>query len=168
MGQAHAQLLRYRQHCKWLRENVFLCRSPHIAFKSPWPLLRSKQRNAARPRYYAPCRCSARSVKRLGPAQQGSGDSDGDASGCSGRGAASLVTAGQAEVAAALASALHQTLQELLELLPMDPAEGPARTQYRLAGLLLQMMLRLHIAAAGLCCDRCDPPIANAGDHISA
>ena len=90
-------------------------------------------------------------MKRLGPAKEGSGDSDGDASGCSGRGAASLVTAGPVEVASALASALHQTLQELLELLPADAAEGPVRTQHRLAGLLLQMMLRLHIAAAGPC-----------------
>ena len=90
-------------------------------------------------------------MKRLGSAEEGSGDSDGNASGCSGRGAASLVTAGQAEVASALASALHQTLQELLEVLPADAAEGPSRTQYRLAGLLLQLMLRLHIAAAGWC-----------------
>lgn len=97
------------------------------------------------------CRCSARSVRRLLPAAEDSGDSDGHASGCSGRGAASLVTAGQAEVASALASALHQTLQELLELLPADAAKSPSRTQHRLAGLLLQMMLRLHIAAAGPC-----------------
>ena len=89
---------------------------------------------------------------RSAPQAEGHGDSDADGSGVSGRGAATLVTASPAGVAAALGPALHQGLKKLLEVLPLEAAEAqgaPATTQHRLAGLVLQLMLRLHIAAAG-------------------
>jgi hypothetical protein len=81
------------------------------------------------------------------------GLSDADGSSISGRGAVTLVTASPADVAAALGPALHQSLKQLLEVLPLEAAEAqgaPARTQHRLTGLLLQLMLRLYIAAAGV------------------